>query len=478
MGRLRAPSADPRARRRPGGQDYRGRDESTPLPSGPPMTTADERMAADPRRSLFLPFLAPSRGERAGSWVSAEEAIAAIPDGSHVFVSGGAGTPMGLMEALAAGRGRFTDLELVFPFLMARPAPFEHPGEPFRYVTTQASPAFKYLWDTGTVRILPARYSDYRGIFGPNGPRPVDVAIVEVSPPGPEGRVSMGLSAGGNIDVARTAGLVIAQVNESMPYTFGASEMETTEFDFLVELHEPVLEARPADTSNDTAARAIARASVEFIDDGCTIQFGIGAIPDAILADLSDRRGLRVHSGMVSDACADLIEAGAVDGPMIAAEVSSTPRMIEWVHRNENLLMAPAAYSHGPVALAQQPKLRTLNSTLEVALDGSMNSATSGGRIISGPGGAPDFAMAGSALTSDARSIIGLKSTAGRGTISRIVPRIEPPNTVMLPAWLADIVVTEHGVAELRGLTDPERAEALIAIASPEHREQLEAFLA
>lgn len=439
------------------------------------VTDADTRAATDPRRSLFLPYLAPSRGERSARWVSAEEAVEAIPDRSRVFVAGAAGTPMGLMEALASAHQRFTDLEIVVAYLMARPAVFEHAGDPFHFTTTQASLAFKHLWQTDTVAILPARYSDYRGLFCHGGPLPVDVAVIQVSAPGPEGRVSLGLSVGGNIDAARSAPLVIAQVNQNMPYTFGAGEMELSEIDLLVDLTEPVLLARPPDTSTDPVARAIARYATEFVDDGCTIQFGIGAIPDTILADLSDRTGLRVHSGMASSACADLMEAGAVNGPIIAAEVSSTPEMMAWVERNEELLMAPAAYSHGAEVLARQPKLRTLNSALEVALDGSMNSESSGGRIISGPGGAPDYAMAGSALTSGARSIIGLKSTASRGTISRIVNRIEPPDAAMLPAHLADIVVTEHGVAQLRGLTIPERAEALTAIAAPEHRASLTA---
>ncbi|MDG2112779.1 MAG: acetyl-CoA hydrolase/transferase C-terminal domain-containing protein, partial [Actinomycetota bacterium] len=359
-------------------------------------SNADQRAATDPRRSRFLPYLAPSRGEREGRWVSAEEAVASIPDRSRVFVAGAAGTPMGLMDALDSGAERFTDLEIVVAYLMARPAVFGHTGAPFRFVTTQASLAFKHLWETGAVGILPARYSDYRGLFCPEGPLPVDVAIIQVSAPGPEGRVSLGLSVGGNIDAARSAPLVIAQVNEQMPYTYGAGELELSEIDLLVELNETVLTARPVDTSSDPVARAIARYAVDFIDDGCTIQFGIGAIPDAILADLSDRRGLRVHSGMASQACVDLLEAGAVDGPLVAAEVSSTPDMMRWIHLNEDVLMAPAAYSHGAEVLAAQPKLRTLNSALEVALDGSMNSESSGGRIISGPGGAPDYAMAGS----------------------------------------------------------------------------------
>jgi 4-hydroxybutyrate CoA-transferase len=440
---------------------------------GPAPSAADRRAADDPRRARFLPYLAPSRGERPGRWVSAEEAVAAIPDGARVFVAGSAGTPMALMEALDAGRSRFRRLELVFAYLMARPAVFQHAGDPFRFVTTQASLAWKHLWASGHVGILPTRYSDHRGLYCAGGPLAVDVAVIQVSRPGPEGRVSLGVSVGGSIDAARAAPLVIAQVNESMPYTFGAGELELTEIDLLVEHRETVLTARVDDTRQDPVARAIARRAAPFVGDGCTLQFGIGAIPDAILSDLTDRRGLRVHSGMVSEACVDLLDAGAVDGPMITAEMLTTPRMLEWVDRNESVLMAPAAYTHGAGVLARLPRFRALNSTLEVALDGSMNSESSRGRVLSGPGGAPDYAMAGSALTGDARSIIGLKSTAAAGRVSRVVRRVEAPDNVMLPAYLAAVVVTEHGVAELRGLTLAARAEALIAIAHPEHRPAL-----
>ena len=417
--------------------------------------------------------MAPGRPGRAGRWVSASEAIAAIADGSRVHVAAAAGTPMGLMEQLAEQRSQFSDIEIVFAYLMARPAVLAHAGSPFRFVTTQASLAWKHLWPTGHVEILPARYSDYRGMFCPAGPLPIDVSIIQVSPPGPEGRVSLGMSVGANIDAARSAPLLIAQVNESVPYTFGAGELELSEIDLLVEHAEPLLPSNPSATANDPVARAIANQALEFIDDGCTIQFGIGAIPDAILADLMTRRGLSVHSGMLSDACVDLLEAGAVTGPMITAEISTTPRMVEWIDRNEEVLTAPAAYTHGAAVLAGLPKLRTLNSTLEVSLDGAMNSESSGGRVISGPGGAPDFAMAGSALTGDGRSIIGLKSTASGGSISRIVQRIEPPDGPMLPPYMADVVITEYGTAEVRGLSHSKRADALIALAHPDHRDAL-----
>jgi acetyl-CoA hydrolase len=417
--------------------------------------------------------LPPPRGPRPARRVSADEAVRAIPEGARIFIEAAAMTPVPLVQTLsdAAATGRWNHLEVVTAYLMTRLPIFQQAGSPFRFVTLQASPAFKYLWAGGSVAVLPCRYSDLAGLCRQDGPMPCDVALLQVSAPGPEGRVSLGLSVGANVDVALSAPLVIAQVNRQVPYTFGAGELTLDKFDYLVEIDGPLLEARPGETA-DEVGLAIARRAAGFVPDGATLQFGIGALPDAILAALGNRRGFRVHSGMISDACLDLYEAGVIEGPMVAAEVVSTPRMMRWVDRNPTVLMAPASYSHGAGALAGQPRFTALNSTVEVALDGACNSEMVGGEIISGPGGAPDYAF-GASVSSGGRSIMALRSTAGRGAVSRIVPSIEPPKPVTLPAYLADVVVTEHGAAEVRGLPLAERARALAAIADPAHRQAL-----
>jgi len=435
---------------------------------------------ADDSREPFLPYLNPIARPRSGSWVSMDEAIGAIEDRARVFLAASAGTPVALSNALADAHGRFTRIDVVSGYLMTRPRLFEHAGAPFHFITTQASLAFKHLWDTGSVRVLPARYSDYSGLLAADGPMAPDVALIQVSSPGPNGRVSLGLSVGANVDAARSANLVIAQVNPRMPFTYGAGELEIGEIDLLVEHEEPVLEARPADTSNDPDVATIARLAAAEVPNGATIQFGVGAMPDAILGALSGHTGLSVHSGMLSDVCVELLEAGAIsmtgkgfdDGVMIAAEVVSTPSMMAWIDRNPTVRMAPPAYSHGAAVLGRIPHFVAINSAVEIALDGSANSETASGRVMSGPGGAPDYAF-GASVSSGGRFICALKSTASKGKISRIVPTIGPPDRVTLPAYLADRVVTEHGCASLRGLTQPERAVALRSVAAPHHREGL-----
>jgi 4-hydroxybutyrate CoA-transferase len=418
----------------------------------------------------FGPFLHPGHGRRAGARVDAATAVAAIGDGARIFLAGAAATPRHLCQALDDARSQWTRIELVMPWMMTRPAPFDHPGEPFRYITIQASAAFKYLWDTGTVDVVPFRYSDGVQLFRPDAPLACDVAVVTVSRE-VEGKVSLGLSCGLAADVVRSAPLVIAQVSESMPYTFGASEIPVDEIDFLVEHDEPVLEARPAGSS-DAVGERIATTAAGFVPDGATLQFGLGALPDAILDQLSDRRGLKVHSGMVSDACVALHQRGAVEGTMATAELVSTPTLTRWADRNPDVVMVPASVSHGAVVLAQLDGFVSLQSTLEVALDGACNSEVSGSTRSSGPGGAPDYAFA-AASAPGGRGIVALRSTAARGTISRIVRHVQPDAPTTIPAYLADVVVTEHGAAELRGRSLTARAEALRAIAAPEHRAAL-----
>ena len=201
---------------------------------------------------------------------------------------------------------------------------------------------------------------------------------------------------------------------------------------------------------------------------------GNGVMPDAILRSLFGRRSLRVHSGLVSDVCVELFEAGVVQGPMIATQMVSSARMRAFAHRNLAVQLGPLAYTHGAGVLGTLPRFTALLGAVEVALDGSVNSEMRGTEIISGPGGAPDFAF-GAALATGGRVVVGLPSTAGGGAVSRIVTRIEPPKPVSLPAYLADLIVTEHGVAEVRGLALRARAEAITALAAPAHRPALAA---
>jgi 4-hydroxybutyrate CoA-transferase len=426
----------------------------------------------------WSPYLAPSRGPRAGRVTSASEAFGAIRDRARVYVSASCSTPFALLEQLDAERERWSHLEIVAGNLRRRLPVFAHAGAPFHFTTLQASGALRDLWKTGHVDVLPCRYSDFSRLFLAEGAYPVDAALVHVSTPGPEGRVSLGVSVGSTADLVRSAPLVIAQMNPRMPYTFGAGEFPLDAFDFLVEAEAPIPEVPIAVADDD--ALAIAKHAAAEIPDGATLQFGIGAIPDAILRALSAHRELGIHGGMINDACVDLVEAGVMTGSrkrfgrgrMIAAEVIGTQQLYDWVHRNPALQMAPANCSHGAAAVADCPDFVAINSAVEIALDGAVNAEAIGPRLVSGPGGQPDFAI-GASLGAAHQSILAFPSTAASGKISRIVPRLHPEAPVTLPRFLVDRIVTELGVARLRGLPLRARAEALARIAHPDFRDGL-----
>jgi acyl-CoA hydrolase len=417
-------------------------------------------------------------GNRAGSTISLDQLPARIPDGARVYVSQASGTPYGLLDAIDAARDTWSDLEFVSAFLLRAPAPIEHLGEPFRWKSMQATGSMRAALEHPGFGIIPARYSDFEGLLAPGGALPADVLLCQVSPPDAAGNLTLGTSVGGHAALLDSTPLVIAQVNPRMPHVHGIGERHISDFDLLVEIEEDLAEL-PAATIDDTSA-AIARHIEPYITDGATLQFGIGAVPDAVLSTLTDRRNLGLHGGMVNDACVDLVESGAVDnlhkgcdpGVSVAAEVIGTRKVFDWVDHNDRVRLVHGSYSHGIPGLAGVANFVVLQSTVEVALDGSANSEFAAGRFISGPGGAPDFAFAASVATGG-RSIMALPSTAAGGKISKIVRQVAEGAPTTLPSYTADVVVTEFGAVELRGRTLAERAELLTSIAHPDHRSAL-----
>lgn len=426
----------------------------------------------------FTPYLVPWRGARAGKAVSAAEAVAAIPDRSRVFFSPICAVPLTLLDELCAQRGRFTAIDLLTAYLLEPLPVFEHPHEPFTLTTVQACTAARSMLDAGACNIVPASLSQWTGLWAGGGPLTPDVALVQVSAPGPDGRFSLGTGTSSSIDVLRSAPLVIAEVNPQMPYTFGAGELTRDHFDLLVDVDHPLPELAPQPVGD--LERTIAAHVADDIGDGATLQFGIGAIPAAIISLLGDRRDLGLHGGMIGEPCIDLVESGAATGARksidaglhVGGEVLGTRRLFDWVHRNERVITVPSAYSHGAATLARIDDFVAINSTVEVALDGSVGAEVAGGRVISGPGGQPDFAL-GAGLSRGGVSIIGFPATASRGRTSRIVARLDPAAPVTVARYLADRIVTEFGVARLKGLNLAERAEALRAIAHPDFRDAL-----
>lgn len=335
--------------------------------------------------------------------------------------------------------------------------------------------ALRSLAAAHKLNIIPSHVSQIgpmieQGIIG------CDVAFVQVSPADADGNHSLGLISDHMQSAIAKARVVIAEVNEQVPYTFG-EKLPASRIDCAVQVSRMPVEV-PAAKIGDTD-QAIAKFAAAYIEDGAVLQTGVGAVPDAILRLLGDRRDLGVHSGMLGDGLVDLVEAGVVTnarkaidkGVSINGALIGTRKLYQWVHRNPKVRMCAASYTHDAAVLAQLDRLVTINSALEVDLTGQVNAEQSGSQYFGGTGGQVDFVRAGT-RSPGGHSIIALPATAKGGAISKIVPNLAGPVTTARTE--VDIIVTEFGAAELKGQSLAERTRRLIAIAHPDFREELD----
>ena len=318
--------------------------------------------------------------------------------------------------------------------------------------------------------------------YSPEGPRPVDVALIQVSPPDQQGRFSLGVSASHAYPLARQARTIVAEVNDRAPRTYGPCFFTAEEIDFLVECSVPLV-PYPEIQFGETERR-IAELVADLIPDGATIQIGIGNLPAAILKLLEGKKDLGFHSGMLSDSVVDLVEKGAVTnarknvhpGKIVAGELIGTEKLFRFGHENPLLEMHGAGVSHNAELIGKIDNFVAINSALEIDLSGQINAESLNGVQISGVGGQFDF-VEGAYFSRGGRSVTALISSASKGKVSRIVPTFSNQAVVTIPRYLTDIVVTEYGAAHLRGKSIRQRAEALISIAHPSFRDGLwEAF--
>ncbi len=417
----------------------------------------------------------PRRFGRAGKRGSMADALDTLANARRIYVSGGSAAPIALDQALAAERHRWSDLELVCDRLVEPLAVFEHPGEPFGLISLQPSPAVDAMRSGSALVSDPVAFSRFGDRMAPDGPWPIDAAIVHVSPPGPEGRFSLGVSVATPLSAIAAAPLVIAQVNPQMPYSFGAGELARDEIDILVDVDHPLIVTKRQPP--DAIARTIGALVASTVTDGATLQLGVGALADAVMQALVDHKRLAVHSGMISDGVIELHASGAVTGTthpsfpgrIVAGLVGGTRAAFDFIDRNPEVVMVPTSISHGHDLLASLENFTAINSAVEVALDGSANGEVIGSRVISGPGGAPDYARAATAAA-NGRYVVALPATASKGRVSRIVSALGPDIPATVEGRYVSTVVTEYGIASIAGLNGTERADALSAIAAPDLR--------
>jgi 4-hydroxybutyrate CoA-transferase len=413
--------------------------------------------------------------------LSLSQAVERLAPGMKVLLPPGSGEPRALVGEICRQSARLADLTLMggihlgdYPF--ARP---EHAA--LRYATWHMSPRLAEARARGRVEFVPVRYFDAVTEFARGGRYAADCVLVHVAPPDARGYLSLGVAVGVVLASARTAPLVIAQVNPSMPRTRGNSFLHGSQVDAWVDVDEPLAEYPPPAVGD--VERAIGYHVARLVPDGATVQVGVGAIPQAVLEALGGHRDLALHSLLVDSAVA-LVERGVVTaaakrvhrGRLDIAEAMGTRRLFEFVDGNGLVNMESSAWVHDPDVIARLDRFVSINSALEIDLSGQVTAETIGGRQVAGIGGQFDFVL-GASRSRGGASIIALPSTGREGAVSRIVPRLGAGAAVTTPRFLADWVVTEHGAARVRGLGERERATALIGVAHPGFQGELERAL-
>jgi acyl-CoA hydrolase len=414
---------------------------------------------------------------------SAPEALAPLQSRQRVFIGSNCAEPQTLVEALTAAGDRLTDIEVLHILTMGT-APYSAP----RYEHHLHHNAF--FIGPNVREAINACRADYTPIFLSEVPAlfrsgqiPLDYALVMVSPPDRHGYCSLGIS----VDVVRaavqSAKHVIAEVNPLMPRTLGDSYIHVREIDSFVDSARPLLELPPAAQTEVTAR--IGRNVADLIEDGSTLQLGIGAVPDAVLSCLLDKRDLGIHTEMFSDGILPLVEAGVLTGKrktlnpgkLVTSFCMGTRTLYDFVDDNPSVEFHPSEYVNDPYVIAEHDNMVAINAALEVDLTGQVCADSIGDRFYSGIGGQVDF-IRGAARSRGGKPIIALPSTAklkdGR-MVSRIVSFLKPGAGVVTSRGDVHYVVTEWGVASLHGKSIRERVQALIEIAHPDFRAELQA---
>lgn len=410
--------------------------------------------------------------------MTAEEAVQLIESRHRVYIGGGCGVPWPLLGALVARAPELRDVEIIH-MLTAGEDPTTAPehSASFRHNALFIGGNTRRAVNEGRADFTPIFLGEIPKLFR-LGILPLDVAMIQVSPPDRHGFCSLGVEVGCTLPAARTARIVIAEVNSRMPRTLGDSFIHMSRLTALVESDRPLLELPQGETNS--VALAIGRHIAELIPDGATLQLGIGAIPDAVLANLHGKRHLGIHTELFSDGVIDLVEAGVIDGEMkaihqgkvVAGFILGSQRCFDWVHNNAMVEMHPTDYINDPFVIAQHKNMVAVNSALQVDLTGQVCADSIGARLYSGVGGQLDF-IRGASRSEGGLPIIAISSTARDGTISRIVPMLDPGAGVVTGRYDVHYIITEYGVADLYGHTLAQRVRSLINIAHPAFRDQL-----
>jgi 4-hydroxybutyrate CoA-transferase len=409
---------------------------------------------------------------------SAEESIETIKNGERIFIHGGAATPAKLVEALVARNNDLKNAEVVHlhtegPALYAQP---EYAGS-FTVNSFFIGANIRPYVNHTNVQYIPVFLSEIPAMFR-RGKMPVDTALIQVSEPDAHGYCSLGVSVDVTKAATDTAKKIIALINPNMPRSHGDGLIHSSRFSSAVHGNDPIYECNRGTLSE--AEGKVGKYVASLIEDGSALQMGIGGIPDAVLHYLRDHKNLGIHTEMFSDGILSLVESGAVNGSMkrkhpgkiVSSFAMGTRKLYDFIHDNPMVAMLDSGYVNDASVISKNDRAVAINCAIEINLTGQVCADSIGNHIFSGVGGQMDF-MRGASLSEGGKPIIALTSETSRG-ISKIVPMLKPGAGVVTTRAHVHYVVTEFGIADLYGKNISQRAKALIAIAHPAHREELE----
>ncbi|MBC7874507.1 MAG: 4-hydroxybutyrate CoA-transferase [Ferruginibacter sp.] len=412
------------------------------------------------------------------NYVSAEEAVKLIKSGDRVLVQAASATPQTLLKAMVGRASELRDVEIVHIHTEGYAA-YADPmySDSFKTNCFFIGGNMRKYVQLGSAQYNPVFLSDIPHLFR-NGTMPLDVVMLNVSPPDKHGYCSLGVSVDVMVGGLEMANIIIAQINPNMPRTFGDGIIHISRFDACVKVDDPIHELVLGDPTPEETS--IGEYIAAMIEDGSTLQMGIGGIPNSVLSCLGNHKNLGVHTEMFSEGILPLIEKGVVNGSkktvlknmIVSGFAMGTRKLYDFMDNNPIVLMMDISFVNDTAVIRRNPKVIAINSAIEVDLTGQICADSIGTKMYSGVGGQMDF-MRGAALSMGGKAICALTSSTSKG-VSKIVPTLKMGAGVVTTRAHAQYIVTEYGVADLKGKNLAQRAKALIDVAIPESREELE----
>ncbi len=415
-------------------------------------------------------------------WVNSDTAIQKIKKGKRILIGSGCAEPQHLVEALVRNAGQFRDNEIVH-LLTVGIAPYADPqfAMAFRHNAFFIGLNVRQAVTEGHADYIPVFLSEVPMLFK-TGQMPLHCALIQVSPPDKRNFVSLGVSVDIILAAMSRADMVIAQVNKLMPQTMGKAKIPLSCIDYLVKADEPLMEF--AQSEPDEISDKIGKHLARYIQDGDTLQLGIGGIPDAVLRNLNDKNDLGIHTEMISDGVTALYKNGNITnkkkgihpGQSVLSFVLGSKKTFDVIDKNPHFQFYPTEYTNDPFVISQNKNMVSINSAIQIDLTGQICADSIGTRFFSGFGGQVDF-VRGAKRSQGGRSFIAFPSTAKQGTVSKIVPYLEQGAGVVTSRADVQYVATEYGVVYLHGKNIRERGLALVQIAHPKFRDELLDYL-